>query len=606
MFQLFRSPNPRTLHAAHRGGLHNTITSADGISQHSLLENTLAAYRYAVDECGTQVLEVDPWLTKDEVVVLNHDGVWNNMTIAEHTLAQLTHHQPNGVSDEGGLTSLEHMLSTALPAMRPDATQQLALFIDLKHIPAIPHIHALLVKYDWLHRCIYGAVDAAINRAAAIALATYQVRVPLTADIQTMKEITTAYTHGSSSLDGYMEAHSEHAAVGWFVDPGNNMISSLLTADFVQMWHAKYNRLVFLVGAALDDPEIQRKYVGMGVDALFVDRPRVLRQTLSTLDELQAAGTQGTALSNATQANQLHARYANGQQSARQHAEQRLQQFIDQYVVQQSHQPVVDLTSEDIDELKFDVEGATDFNPQLSLFNSKDDTMLYGHLLTAALLRDAQPELPLVLIDLGCGSCIPSLMALMRSKRTNVHVIGVDVDESALEVSRRNADQHHVGDQYTLIHSTMDDFLSSYKFDASKRYLVCTNPPYIATQDLSLQPQSAAFDARHWLPVDGGIRGDKFLRCVYDRDYSADIDLSFAIMWTSLSDPNAILDCWKQRNYEVTYATAAITKFGKYTTDPLLNPYLLQLREQGHVVFEGTDQPATQTHTILGILLTRP
>ena len=72
--------------AAHRGG---------GISNP---ENTLMAFRAAVNEDGIQICETDLWMTSDGHLVYSHDSSINRMacpegaaavTIAEHTLAEL-------------------------------------------------------------------------------------------------------------------------------------------------------------------------------------------------------------------------------------------------------------------------------------------------------------------------------------------------------------------------------------------------------------------------------------------------------------------------------------------------------------------------------------
>lgn len=72
--------------AAHRGG---------GISNP---ENTLMAYRAAVNEYGIQICETDVWMTSDGHLVYSHDSTINRMAceegaekvvIAEHTLDEL-------------------------------------------------------------------------------------------------------------------------------------------------------------------------------------------------------------------------------------------------------------------------------------------------------------------------------------------------------------------------------------------------------------------------------------------------------------------------------------------------------------------------------------
>ena len=72
--------------AAHRGG---------GVSNP---ENTMLAYRKAVNEYGIQICETDLWMTADGHLVYSHDSSINRMacpegaetvTIGEHTLAEL-------------------------------------------------------------------------------------------------------------------------------------------------------------------------------------------------------------------------------------------------------------------------------------------------------------------------------------------------------------------------------------------------------------------------------------------------------------------------------------------------------------------------------------
>lgn len=82
----FLKEGPLPMIAAHRGG---------GVSNP---ENTLMAFRAAVNDYGVQICETDLWMTADGHLVYSHDGSINRMAcpedadpvvIAEHTLAEL-------------------------------------------------------------------------------------------------------------------------------------------------------------------------------------------------------------------------------------------------------------------------------------------------------------------------------------------------------------------------------------------------------------------------------------------------------------------------------------------------------------------------------------
>ena len=287
----------------------------------------------------------------------------------------------------------------------------------------------------------------------------------------------------------------------------------------------------------------------------------------------------------------------------RQKAEKQFNEFIQKHVGQvkdMTHTTGIKAT----DLLLFSDNAASADAYQLSLFDSKDDTLLYGELLTQAVELTSGA---FTLIDLGCGSSIPTIMALSNTKRTDVKVIAVDIDPEALVVSKKNAEAHGIGSQYTFVQSKMSDFLSSFDFSSTKeqdKIMICTNPPYIATK-----PELSAKD-RWWITVDGGEHGDKFIQEVLNFPYNlteSSPDLIFTILWPSLAYPTQIINTIKNHKYEVVYGTGTEIRFGKYTAHDELNPYLLNLREEGIVVFKGDNEDVTtQTHTIIGMILQAP
>jgi hypothetical protein len=81
------------IHGSHRGG------------RHWGKENTLATYRRAVHEARTEILEIDIWKTKDEHLVLNHDGVVNGTSVNHSSLQRLQ-------QIDGQLVTLDQLLSS--------------------------------------------------------------------------------------------------------------------------------------------------------------------------------------------------------------------------------------------------------------------------------------------------------------------------------------------------------------------------------------------------------------------------------------------------------------------------------------------------------------
>lgn len=113
---------------------------------------------------------------------------------------------------------------------------------------------------------------------------------------------------------------------------------------------------------------------------------------------------------------------------------------------------------------------------------------------------------PARVLDLCCGSGV-ILIALLRRLDGAVGV-GVDIDDVAVMLSRKNAGLNGVDGNVEIIQADAVDFLASTTgvFDA----IVC-NPPYIPTRELSL----LATEIRSHEPVgslDGGADGLDFYR----------------------------------------------------------------------------------------------
>ncbi|MBI5772315.1 MAG: peptide chain release factor N(5)-glutamine methyltransferase [Verrucomicrobia bacterium] len=108
-------------------------------------------------------------------------------------------------------------------------------------------------------------------------------------------------------------------------------------------------------------------------------------------------------------------------------------------------------------------------------------------------------------LDFGTGSgCLAVTLAV---KCPAARVTALDISGAALEVARRNAQRHGVGDRVEFVES---DGFAALNGD-SRCDLIVSNPPYIVTGEIAaLQPEVRDFDPRPAL--DGGADGLDFYR----------------------------------------------------------------------------------------------
>jgi release factor glutamine methyltransferase len=117
----------------------------------------------------------------------------------------------------------------------------------------------------------------------------------------------------------------------------------------------------------------------------------------------------------------------------------------------------------------------------------------------------------LEILDIGCGSgCIGIALA---NELKNSFVTGIDIKDSILDISRKNAEINHVNN---IIFNKMDilKHLPNTKFD-----IVVSNPPYIPENEIS----SLQTDVSMYEPISalsGGIDGLVFYRRLYEIIFS--------------------------------------------------------------------------------------
>lgn len=93
-------------------------------------------------------------------------------------------------------------------------------------------------------------------------------------------------------------------------------------------------------------------------------------------------------------------------------------------------------------------------------------------------------------LEIGAGSGCISVSILHNAKNATARAI--DISENALQIARKNAENHQVADRLDLKISDIFTEIKSEKFD-----LIVSNPPYIDSEDFAgLQPEVRDFEPK--------------------------------------------------------------------------------------------------------------
>jgi release factor glutamine methyltransferase len=104
------------------------------------------------------------------------------------------------------------------------------------------------------------------------------------------------------------------------------------------------------------------------------------------------------------------------------------------------------------------------------------------------------------IIDLCCGSGVIAIILALELKR---NIIGIDLSERALAVTRKNCQRHGVGDSVSLIQSDLLTAIEPHQ----QVSLVVSNPPYVTTHAVNyeVEPEVGKFEPH--MALDGGELG---------------------------------------------------------------------------------------------------
>jgi glycerophosphoryl diester phosphodiesterase len=258
----FRDLSP-TLHIAHRGG--------------ALLapENTLAAFRMAVERYHTQMVETDVHLTRDGELVVAHDDTLEHCTegegpLADHTLAELQRLDAGyRFSPDGGRTFPFRGQGVRLPSLREvlRAFPDLRFNIEVK--PDVPGIEEaffqVLREERALERvCVGSELDSVGERLARVMpeACHFYPRDALTAFVLAVRA-------GEQPPD----------------EPRYTVLDMPLYFGDVRLVDEALLRTAAAHGRwinvwTVDDPEEMRRLVAEGVGGIMTDRPDLLRRVL--------------------------------------------------------------------------------------------------------------------------------------------------------------------------------------------------------------------------------------------------------------------------------------------------------------------------------------
>ncbi|HEY1908314.1 MAG TPA: glycerophosphodiester phosphodiesterase [Myxococcaceae bacterium] len=252
-----------TLHIAHRGG--------------ALLapENTVVAFRAAVEQWRTHVLELDLHATRDGELVVSHDPTLQRCTdgdgrIVDHTLAELQRLDAGfQFSPDDGRTYPFRGQGVRMPTFREvlRAFPGFRLNVEVKaEAPGVESAVAALLRAEGATNrvCLGSELDPLAERLldAAPEVCAFYPRDALT-------ELVLAIKSGSEPPDD-----KRFQVLDMPLDYGD---VRLVDAAFLQAT-ARLDRWVNVW--TVDDVDTMRALVALGVGGIMTDRPDLLREVL--------------------------------------------------------------------------------------------------------------------------------------------------------------------------------------------------------------------------------------------------------------------------------------------------------------------------------------
>jgi len=222
------------------------------------------------------------------------------------------------------------------------------------------------------------------------------------------------------------------------------------------------------------------------------------------------------------------------------------------------------------------------------------DTIAFNRLIDE-LLMHLSPSSVSRLVDLGAGGSLPTLKAVIDSSlHSDLTVVAVDASEDELEKSRRNATKFSLQNRYSFVRADLESYLAELKPDPT--VAIASNPPYVPCP-----PCYANVEATMASLVDGGPDGTRYLKRILTHSHAPGTYL--ALLFSSLSNPAYIFEL-VESNYTVLFLQALRTRFGPFTSSPVISSHLHKERSEGRAIFYS-DADGKNFYDILGIIVQR-